>query len=176
VLKLSVRRKKVKFLTATESDLLIFAGWRESDRPESVTCRPIIDGRRIPPTDRRDIFAFFVSESIEPVGKVVFFDHNPRNRSVEFGYTVNPAFRGRGIGRLMLREAIAHGFRDGNLNKLYCQTGAFNGASCRLLESLGFHRDAVLRQHHELEGVLWDDYIYSLLREEWRHPPIGGGE
>ncbi|MEH2115208.1 MAG: GNAT family protein [Nostoc sp.] len=34
-------------------------------------------------------------------------------------------------------------------------------------EKLGFHRDGILREHHELDGKLWDDYIYSILRSEW---------
>ena len=54
------------------------------------------------------------------------------------------------------------------INKLYCQTGAFNEPSIRLLERLGLHRDAILREHHELDGKLWDDYIYSILRREWK--------
>jgi len=53
------------------------------------------------------------------------------------------------------------------LNKLYGQTGEFNQAAVGLLKKLGFHRDAVLRQHHELDGGLYDDYVFSILREEW---------
>ena len=57
------------------------------------------------------------------------------------------------------------------LNKLYCQTGAFNLPSIKLLEKLNFHRDGILREHHELDGKLWDDYIYSVLRREWTEKP-----
>jgi len=38
----------------------------------------------------------------EPMGRFRYFDLNPRSRSAEFGYTVNPQFRQQGIGTKML--------------------------------------------------------------------------
>lgn len=68
----------------------------------------------------------------------------------------------------MLITAIDYLLTTTELNKLYCQTAAFNIASVKLLDKLGFHRDGILREHHELDGKLWDDYIYSILRSEWK--------
>lgn len=68
----------------------------------------------------------------------------------------------------MLITAINYLFSTTELNKLYCQTGAFNIASVQLLEKLNFHRDGILREHHELDCKMWDDYIYSILRSEWK--------
>jgi RimJ/RimL family protein N-acetyltransferase len=67
----------------------------------------------------------------------------------------------------MLKEALDEVFASTNLNKLYCQTASFNAPSVRLLTALGSHLDGTLREHHELDGVLYDDYIYSVLRREW---------
>ena len=67
----------------------------------------------------------------------------------------------------MLTEFISHMFTDKNFNKLHCQTASFNEPSVKMLERLGFSRDAVLREHHELDGKLFDDYIYSIIRLEW---------
>lgn len=157
----------IRLSIASEADREIFAAWRRVDRLEEQTCRPIRDNRRMGPSDDNMLFACFLDEVAEPVGKIVFFDWNPRNRSLEFGYTVDPRFRGRGIGRRMLIMAIGMMFRSRDLNKLYCQTGSFNLSSIKLLERLGFLRDGVLRQHHELDGILYDDYVYSVLRSEW---------
>ena len=68
----------------------------------------------------------------------------------------------------MLITAIDYLFTTTELNKLYCQTAAFNIGSVKLLEKLSFHRDGILREHHELDGKLWDDYIYSILRSDWK--------
>ncbi|MCU0570071.1 MAG: GNAT family N-acetyltransferase [Oculatellaceae cyanobacterium Prado106] len=147
----------------------IFATWRTGDRLEAQTCRPVIDGKRVAPNTEVVIFAFWEDAIAEPVGRFRYFNVNSRNRSAEFGYTVHPQFRQQGIGTVMLTAALSHLFSTTNFNKLYCQTGAFNIASIQLLKKLNFHQDAVLREHHELDGKLWDDYIYSILRREWEN-------
>ena len=145
-----------------------FNEWSKCDRLEIKTCRPIIDGKRIPRSDQAIIFAFLIDGLEEPAGRFRYFDINLRNRSAEFGYAVNPKYRKQGIGTNMLINAINHIFLTTELNKLYCQTAAFNIASVKLIEKLTFCRDGILRQHHELDGNLWDDYIYSILRSEWQ--------
>jgi [ribosomal protein S5]-alanine N-acetyltransferase len=67
----------------------------------------------------------------------------------------------------MLTEVLRYLFEHYDLNKVYCQTAGFNEPSVRLLEKFGFHRDATLREHHELDGVFYDDYIYSILKREF---------
>ncbi len=102
------------------------------------------------------------------VGQVRFFDVNPRNRSCEIGYITAPTARGKGYAREAIGLLLAYLFDGLGLNKVYAQTGAFNAKSIRLLDALGFHRDATLREHHLLGGVLHDDHVYSLLHREWR--------
>jgi RimJ/RimL family protein N-acetyltransferase len=124
-----------------------------------------VASKRAPPDTRKEDWTFSLDD--RPVGWVSLFDFNRRNRSAEFGYGIVRPLRGRRIGRQMLACAFDHFFRQPNFNKLYCQTASFNIPSVRLLESLGLKRDAVLRAHHELDGELFDDYVYSLLRREW---------
>jgi [ribosomal protein S5]-alanine N-acetyltransferase len=145
-----------------------FSTWTQFDRLEEQTCRPVLDGKRSPPNKEVVTFVFKMHGVNELAGWFSYFDLNPRNHSAEFGYRVNPKFRRQGIGTEMLIIAITHLFSTTTLNKLYCQTGAFNLSSIKLLEKLNFHRDGALREHHELEGKLWDDYIYSILRREWK--------
>ncbi|MFM7449307.1 MAG: GNAT family N-acetyltransferase [Leptolyngbyaceae cyanobacterium] len=158
----------VRIEVATLDDLDYFKSWLNQDRLEPMTCRPVVNGQRVPPSDAGVTFAFWVEECEEPVGKFSYFDVNPRNRSAEFGYRIDPAMRERGLGTQMLQICISRVFQSTPLNKLYGQTAAFNLPSIRLLQKLGFHQDGVLREHHELEGRLHDDYVYSLLRREWQ--------
>ena len=58
-------------------------------------------------------------------------------------------------------------FKNMELNKIYAQTGSFNIESIELLEKMGFQRDGILRNHHELNDVFYDDYIFSILNKEW---------
>jgi RimJ/RimL family protein N-acetyltransferase len=158
----------MQFELASNEHEYVFATWNQFGRLEERTCYPILNGKRVPSSSEVVTFSFTMDGIEELVGRFAYFDFNPRNHSAEFGYTVNPKFRRRGIGTKMLAIAITHLFSTTTLNKLYCQTAAFNLSSIKLLEKLNFHQDGVLREHHELDGKLWDDYIYSVLRREWR--------
>lgn len=159
----------MRFCSATEEHKAAFTQWNTAFPLEERTCRPIVNGKRATPDDRVVTLAFFHDDvsSTEPVGRFVYFDINPRNRSAECGYCVSPDYRGQGLGTTMLTLALDHLFATTDLNKLYCQTAAFNMASVKLLERLKFHKDGILREHHELAGMLWDDYVFSMLRREW---------
>jgi RimJ/RimL family protein N-acetyltransferase len=163
----------MQFELASNEHEYVFATWSQVGRFEERTCRPIFNGKRVPPSNEVITFSLMMDGIDGLVGRFAYFDINLRNRSAEFGYMVNPRFRRRGIGTKMLNIAITHLFSITTLNKLYCQTAAFNIASIKLLEKLNFHQDGVLREHHELDGKLWDDYIYSVLRREWREVQIG---
>ncbi|MHC5736252.1 GNAT family N-acetyltransferase [Nostoc sp.] len=145
----------------------IFNEWSKFDHIETKTCRPIMDGKKLPSNNKLVVLIFFFDKLEEPIGRFRYFDINLRNRSAEFGYTVNPKYRGQGLGTSMLAFIINFLFKTTDFNKLYCQTAVFNLASIKLLEKLKFNKDAILREHHELDGKLWDDYIYSILRSEW---------
>jgi len=155
----------MKIKPATKKDKELFKEWREQSRMEEITCRGIRDGKHyVDPT----LFSFslFMDDIKEPIGKFDCFNMNKRNKSGECGYMTNPKYRGKGYGLKMVKYCVSYLFKNYDFNKLYCQTGFFNKPSVDLLEELGFHRDGVLREHHELDGKLYDDYIYSILRYE----------
>jgi RimJ/RimL family protein N-acetyltransferase len=148
-----------------DTDIEFFRKETSGDRLAEMTCRPIVGGRPVVRDPRREDWTFLLDD--RPVGWISLFDYNSRNRSAEFGYGIVRPLRGKRIGRPMLVCAFDRFFTTTDLNKLYCQTASFNVASVRLLESLGLTRDGVLRAHHELDGELHDDYLYSLLKYEW---------
>ena len=101
------------------------------------------------------------------IGKVNLFDYNSRNRSAELGYRLLKAYRRRGYSSTAVRALLQIAFHEAKLHKVYAQTGSFNQPSIALLHSLGFSRDAVLRDHHKLSGKFYDDLIFSILETEW---------
>lgn len=148
-------------------ELEIIKDWYGRDSIEFQTCRPIVNNK--PAVRINDVtnLLFYVEGMTEPAGNIFYFDVNERNRSCEFGYKVNPDFRNKGLGKLMLINFISHMFGNKNFNKLFCQTAEFNKPSVKMLERIGLKKDGTLREHHELNGKLYDDYVYSILRSEW---------
>ncbi len=152
---------------ADRDGLLKVKNWPEPYRIEQQTCRPIIDGKPSPPIHNVLNFLFYVDNMTDPIGSIFYFNVNERNRSCELGYKINPDYRNKGYGKKMVQEFISHLFTTKDFNKLYCQTASFNKPSVKMLERLGFKRDGILREHHELDGKFYDDYVYSILLSEW---------
>lgn len=150
-----------------KDELEITKNWKDTVTIEFQTCRPIVNGSPVPRINNVFNLLFYSEGMNEPVGNIFYFDVNERNRSCEFGYKINPEFRNLGYGKQMLREFISHMFANKNYNKLYCQTASFNIPSIKMLRRLGFNLDGILREHHELGGKFYDDYIYSILKSEW---------
>lgn len=107
-------------------------------------------------------------------GKVALFDFNHRNRSAEFGYYLPLDQRGKGLGKLMIKEFIDTAFMNEatNLNKLYATTASGNRPSIKLLDHFGFELDGRLREHYWFENDVQDQLVYSLLRKEWKESKI----
>lgn len=86
----------------------------------------------------------------------------------EFSYFLREDAAGKGYMKEALRAIIAHFFEDKNLDLVSARCFLPNVASQKLLESLGFHRDGLVRKCvRGYRDVVFDDCLYSLLREEF---------
>ena len=68
-------------------------------------------------------------------------------------------FRNNGFMKEAVNLLSKFLFEEVKLNKIMAQTGSFNDESNYLLKSCGFKLDGCLREHHELDGILYDDNI-----------------
>lgn len=141
-----------------------------------MTCRPIMnrEGSELAEfykniIKKENAFIFSINRKEGGlVGKISFSDFNPRNRSLELGYYEIPRFRKNGYMKEALINLLNIFFEKIKINKIYAQTGSFNAESIGLLENLKFKQDGVLRNHHKLNGKLYNDYIFSMLYNEWQ--------
>jgi len=150
--------------------------WFLNADPQSQTCHraqlatpttAAENQRRRESSEERGDFIVVRIEDDEPVGKISYFHLNMLNRAAELGYITAPAEQKQGYGKEGMQLLLRYLFQQLNLNKVYAQTGSFNKASIKLLESLDFKLDGTLRQHHFYNGDLYDDLIYSLLKFEF---------
>ncbi|MEO0463832.1 MAG: GNAT family protein [Pseudomonadota bacterium] len=90
---------------------------------------------------------------------------------IEIGYIVCMDRQGQGIARECTEALIAHLFtlpvEQGGARKLTAEVDVRNEPSVRLLERLGFTREATLREHDATHIGLCDVYWYGLLAREW---------
>lgn len=161
----------VRLTHLQEEDLDLLHAWFVESQEARMTCKPIqnfsLEELKTNFRERRPCkFAICRITDNQLVGRVSCFNFNIRNRSVEIGYLTGSTYRQQGYTKQALQLFINHLFNTVGFNKVMAQTGAFNEASIALIKSLGFKQDGCLRQHHELDGKLYDDLIFSILAEE----------
>ncbi|WP_252246702.1 GNAT family protein [Clostridium sp. ZBS4] len=158
------------------NELLYIYNWSSKEVQEKMTCRPIINRNRdesiklynsLLNSDTVYIFALYNLNTKELLGKITLFDYNSRNNSLEIGYYLLPKFRKKGYINEAIKIILNLLFLKTDINKVYAQTASFNNDSNALLKLNNFKLDGILREHHELNEVFYDDYIYSILRSEF---------
>lgn len=92
-----------------------------------------------------------------------------RGVQAEIGWTLDPAFQGRGYATEAVRAAIGLCFGPLGLRRVTANCFAANEPSWRLMERLGMRREAhTVRDSLHRSGEWMDGYTYALLAEEWR--------
>ena len=88
--------------------------------------------------------------------------------SKEFSYFLREDAARKGFMKEALHTLIGHLFETEDLSCVSARCFAPNIASRRLLESLGFQRDGIVRRCVRGWGdTVFDDCLYSLMREEF---------
>ncbi len=84
------------------------------------------------------------------------------------GYELLREHRRQGIMSEALGAILDYGFGPMGLHRVEALTDPVNTASRRLLGSLGFREEGVLRENTAFRGRFIDDVVYALLAREWR--------
>jgi ribosomal-protein-alanine N-acetyltransferase len=85
------------------------------------------------------------------------------NARAEIGYGIDPRAWGRGLTPEALAPIVRFGFERLALHSVEAQLHPDNQASIRVLEKLGFRREAHLRENHCNQGVFEDTLVYARL-------------
>jgi len=89
------------------------------------------------------------------------------NRTAEFAILLGDRRHwGRGVGLLVGRKLIEHGFHKLNLERIYCGTAATNEGMMKLAVAMGMVLEGVRRRHLFLEGSRVDMFEYGILQSE----------
>ena len=86
----------------------------------------------------------------------------------EIGYSVHPAYQGRGYAREAAEVALKLGFEDLGLHRITAECDPRNEPSWRLMERLGMRREAHFRHNEIFKGEWGDRFVYAMLAAEYR--------
>jgi RimJ/RimL family protein N-acetyltransferase len=93
-------------------------------------------------------------------------------KQLEIGYSLVPSERGKGFCSEAVKIMVDYLFLSKNIMRIQAQTDQRNAASQKVLEKAGFKKEGILRKNFFMRGEWTDDYIYSIIKEEWKEPKI----
>lgn len=156
------------FGEADHGDLYEFLAQLEDDEFEGypgITLENSIEHLRYR-LDSEEFFAMELSQTGKVIGNIYCCRRDYQAREV--GYIVNRCFQRRGYAAEALSAVVEDAFRSG-VHRVYAECDPRNECSWRLLEKVGFRREAHLRQniffHRDEQGnPIWKDtFIYAKL-------------
>lgn len=117
--------------------------------------------------DENETFAFAIMVDDKVVGSIgIFRQGNIHSQTAELGYYIAEEYWGKGIMTEAVKQICAYVFAKSDIIRIYAEPFAYNIASCRVLEKVGFQYEGTLRSNAVKNGKVIDMKMYSLLKEE----------
>lgn len=127
-----------------------------------------------PPAPSRAIFKALDVESNRILGHVELdgFDWENRAGFICRVLVGDPAERGNGVGRAIIRAACSLAFNELKLHRLAIGVLATNAAAIRCYEHCGFQIEGCYRDLVNYDGTYQSMITMSLLEHEWREESL----
>lgn len=115
-----------------------------------------------------DSFDFVVTYDGEKIGRAYLSKWNKNSRSIEITriYIGNKDYKGRGIGKLLVKKILEFCFNTLELNRVALDFYDGNPAQ-KLYEKCGFKHEGVMRECFYKEGKFYNYNLMSILKREW---------
>jgi RimJ/RimL family protein N-acetyltransferase len=104
------------------------------------------------------------------LGDVAFFPMRNKPRQAYVGFTLARPYWSQGYASESMRALIDYLFGELSFHRLVAECDADNVNSYRLMERLGFRREAQHVESYWLGDRWGSEFSYALLEREWLHP------
>ncbi|NQY36611.1 MAG: GNAT family N-acetyltransferase [Alteromonadaceae bacterium] len=101
------------------------------------------------------------------IGEIVFNIENCEDQRAEIGCRISETVAGRGVCTQAAKLLIDYLFTEIGLYKLVAKCDPRKTASYRVMEKLGFKREAFFKGHYLMGDEWTDQYDYGLLASQW---------
>jgi ribosomal-protein-alanine N-acetyltransferase len=105
-------------------------------------------------------------ESKKVIGYLGFWRLIRDKVRAEIGYALKPEYWNKGFMKESLIKIIEFGFNEFGLHSIEANVNPENVNSIRLLERIGFKKEAYFREDYFFQGKFLDSVIYSLLETD----------
>jgi ribosomal-protein-alanine N-acetyltransferase len=102
--------------------------------------------------------------------RIGFVYHELKGGQLEIGYALLPSERNRGYGTEAITIIVDYLFLAKPVARIQATADVRNKPSQRILEKNEFKKEGIIRKAGFVRGQWRDEYLYSILREEWKEP------
>ncbi|MEM7158731.1 MAG: GNAT family N-acetyltransferase [Myxococcota bacterium] len=106
-------------------------------------------------------------EDERTIGTLTLASIDTSNKRTEIGFALARDAWGQGFMREAVTAGIDFAFDTLGLQRIEADVDPDNAASLRLLDTLGFVREGLLRERWRVGGGVQDSVMLGLLRREW---------
>ncbi len=114
-------------------------------------------------------FVVIEKETKKIVGDLGIHFFDSENKQVEIGCTLNKCFQNKGYATESLKRIIDYLFKELNKHRIITSIDPENKSSIRLVERIGFRKEAYFVESLRINGKWVDDLIYALIEKDWEN-------
>jgi len=116
-------------------------------------------------------FQLIEKETGSIIGGCGYHTWFPLHNRAEIGYNLNDdAYKNKGFMTKALAAVLDYGFNQMQLHRVEALIAEWNTPSLKLLKKFNFTLEGTLREHYNVDGVMEDSVMYSLLKYEFNQP------
>jgi RimJ/RimL family protein N-acetyltransferase len=112
-------------------------------------------------------FVIVDKETKKIVGDLGIHFIDTANQQTEIGCTLNKDFQNKGFATEALKKVIEYLFNELNKHRITASIDPDNKYAIRLVERLGFRKEAHFIESLFINGKWVDDLIYALIEKDW---------
>ncbi len=164
--KLTADQYKQLFKTLTDGELMAFFGFETDEQ----LLKEKVKYTNSNTTYRMSFVLFHLIEkaSNKNIGGCALHNWYAEHYRAELGYHIlHDEDKRKGYMKEAVKAIVAYGFNHMNLNRIEALISPTNIASLKIVYSLNFVKEGLLRQHYSYDGKLDDSIVFSLLKEDY---------
>ncbi|AWH85465.1 N-acetyltransferase [Flavobacterium album] len=114
-------------------------------------------------------FLLIDRETGKTIGGCGYHTWVPLHRRAEIGYDLkHEEYKRKGLMTEAVAAVLDYGFKRMGLHRVEAIAADYNEPSIRIINKFGFTFEGTLRGHYNVEGVMEDSVMYSLLEHEYK--------
>jgi RimJ/RimL family protein N-acetyltransferase len=151
-----------------DPEVAIYQGW-DIPYPRAKATRFILHMKLALPNPGQWLqVAIELASTGQMIGDLGFCIKREDERQAIIGYSLARPFWGQGYASEAVSCLLAYLFEELDLHRVVAECDVKNVSSWRLLERLGFRREAHFVENSFLKGAYGSEYQYAMLGREWR--------